>query len=709
MLKVGTMRRIKFNLDQLEEVRKQNEIAMNSTEGVIVKVRADLNSMTEEVWEGEDGDMAREQLDDLSYKQMPETWRQIDSCNIAIKNVQKKAYEAKNLVNGFTQIFKNGTMPSDSDATPCEGILMCDEESCESLKSAMEAAGQKAQNIYNDMSKVEDILSQLETDEAKFDYSSYIDPIKEQTSNVVDRTRLFCKAVSIYEEKVEDLDRAFSKELLASTPEFVPAPFDPSCLIHDECVHMNHGDIVDSLEEYTLVDLTNDISSVQIENILIILFGKKDINELSISEQDLEVALLKLPEDKLIALLMELGFSGGHIGAIVADFEKVKAGKKGGAVNNSVKRLKEIIEQLKKKAKESLKKEDNTDGQNESISEGSSNASSTPGEPIYQRGDEGEEIRAMQQWLLNNGYYTNGEVDGKYGGDTQLAVARFQRQHGLPITGYIDENTLQLLNESMNGSDPYQALVVDMDYINENFDLTEHQQDVLNKLYNDSTLALSQEQKNSMLVVAAELYELGMDDSFVVGVLANIASEGTAGEFEVRDTARKGEEPDDNKYKLEYKGGNIQAIGLKKTLELADEVGEAGIYGMGLMQWTEYSRKMALLEAYKTAMGYPDDGNPTQDQNYPTEEQCLRIEGTFQAKEIDGWTFSIKNSQTGKYVEYDLTDYWESQTLGKDSRTAAGLAAKYFCLYYENPKNAETKAEAREELAYDFYDVLIGD
>lgn len=130
---------------------------------------------------------------------------------------------------------------------------------------------------------------------------------------------------------------------------------------------------------------------------------------------------------------------------------------------------------------------------------------------------------------------------------------------------------------------------------------------------------------------------------------------------------------------------------------------------MGLMQWTEYSRKMALLEAYKTAMGYPDDGNPTQDQNYPTEEQCLRIEGTFQAKEIDGWTFSIKNSQTGKYVEYDLTDYWESQTLGKDSRTAAGLAAKYFCLYYENPKNAETKAEAREELAYDFYDVLIGD
>ncbi len=39
---------------------------------------------------------------------------------------------------------------------------MCDEESCESLKSAMEAVGQKTQNIYNDMSKVEDILSQLE-------------------------------------------------------------------------------------------------------------------------------------------------------------------------------------------------------------------------------------------------------------------------------------------------------------------------------------------------------------------------------------------------------------------------------------------------------------------------------------------------------------------------------------------------------------------
>ena len=43
------MGRIKINLDQLEEVREQYEIAMNVTEDVISKAREDLNSMAEEV------------------------------------------------------------------------------------------------------------------------------------------------------------------------------------------------------------------------------------------------------------------------------------------------------------------------------------------------------------------------------------------------------------------------------------------------------------------------------------------------------------------------------------------------------------------------------------------------------------------------------------------------------------------------------------
>lgn len=303
------MRRIKMNLDLLEEVRKQHEIAMNSTEEVINNARMDLNSMTEEVWEGEDGDLARELLGDLVYKKMPETWRHIDSCHNAIKSSQKKAYEAKNFATGFPLIFRDGIMPSDTNSSPCGGDLMCDKEGCDKLKTSMETAAQKAQSIYDNISCVEDILSQLETNEAKFDYVSYTEHIKEQAHNVVDRTRLLYKAVSIYEEKVENMDIELSKELLAAIPESVPSPFNPSCLGLGEIVHMNDVDIIDTLEDNNLADVIEEISPAQIETILTTLFSNKDIDLSNMSEQDLEVALLKMPEDKIKEVLVEMNLS----------------------------------------------------------------------------------------------------------------------------------------------------------------------------------------------------------------------------------------------------------------------------------------------------------------------------------------------------------------------------------------------------------------
>ena len=87
-----------MNLDMLEEVRKQHEIAMNTTEDIINKGRRDLNSLTEEVWEGEDGDRARELLDDLLNNKMAQTWRELDTIHESIKKAQKSAYEAKNFL-----------------------------------------------------------------------------------------------------------------------------------------------------------------------------------------------------------------------------------------------------------------------------------------------------------------------------------------------------------------------------------------------------------------------------------------------------------------------------------------------------------------------------------------------------------------------------------------------------------------------------------
>ncbi len=291
-----------------------------------------------------------------------------------------------------------------------------------------------------------------------------------------------------------------------------------------------------------------------------------------------------------------------------------------------------------------------------------------------------------------------------------LAIYSFQQQHGLPATGYIDENTKQLLDELMSSteSDPYQALVIDMDYIDENYTLTEHQQDVLERLYNDTTLGLTLEKKNSMLIVGAELYALGMDDAFVIGVLANVESEGTAGEFEGRDSALDSGDPQGVDYKGVFKGSNIQVIGLQKALELSDTIGNRGDYGMGMMQWTHYSRRIKLLDAYKTAMGYPDEGDPTFEQNHPTEEQCLRIEGAFQAEELSSWKYTVELDD-GTQITYELIDRWNNENQSNTPREAAQSAAEHVCLYYERPSDKYNKATTRGERALLYYDVLVGD
>lgn len=257
--------------------------------------------------------------------------------------------------------------------------------------------------------------------------------------------------------------------------------------------------------------------------------------------------------------------------------------------------------------------------------------------------------------------------------------------------------------------DPYQALVIDMDYISENYTLTEHQYEVLERLYNDTTLGLSLEKKNSMLIIAAEMYKKGMEDSFVAGVLANVEGEGTAGEFQVWNYAcAGGKDPDDINYKKDYSGANLQVIGLQEALILSYKVGEDGVYGIGSAQWTETSRRTALERAYIEALGYPceenddnhDDDNPTWEQDHPTEEQCIRIEAAFEADELLTYKIDIEGKAT------DVYDYWLDSNYAS-SQEAAREAAKDVCLYYEAPENRETKAVDRGKRAIAFYNALM--
>ena len=325
------MGRIKWNLDLLEEVKKQHDEAMTATEQVMNNGKSDLSSMTEDVWEGEDGDMARDQLHDLLNKEMVETWKELDACNEAIQKAQKTAYESKNFCNRFPQIFRSGSRPSESDQGACSGDLLCDNDSCSSLKDSMSEAGQRALNVKSKVESAESVLAELETDVAKFDYSSYTETIKTQTQNVADRTGVYNSSVSRYEQKTQEMDSTFSNELIAATPITVPEPFDPSCLELGDDVHMKDGDIINFLEEYNAVELGGKLSDAQLENILAMLFDKKDIDVSRFSEEDFGIAFINLPEEQKKAVLLEMGYSNDQIESIL---ESCK-GQKGPAAGSA--------------------------------------------------------------------------------------------------------------------------------------------------------------------------------------------------------------------------------------------------------------------------------------------------------------------------------------------------------------------------------------
>ena len=66
--------------------------------------------------------------------------------------------------------------------------------------------------------------------------------------------------------------------------------------------------------------------------------------------------------------------------------------------------------------------------------------------PLYAYNDldPGQVVANVQQELERQGYRTGG-VDGQFGPATRRALLSFQRDNGLPVTGEIDEPTLDAL------------------------------------------------------------------------------------------------------------------------------------------------------------------------------------------------------------------------------------------------------------------------
>lgn len=59
-------------------------------------------------------------------------------------------------------------------------------------------------------------------------------------------------------------------------------------------------------------------------------------------------------------------------------------------------------------------------------------------------GSRGEEVRSIQTYLKNNGYY-NGNIDGIYGEQTKAAVTAFQKDNGLDADGIAGNKTLSAM------------------------------------------------------------------------------------------------------------------------------------------------------------------------------------------------------------------------------------------------------------------------
>ena len=62
----------------------------------------------------------------------------------------------------------------------------------------------------------------------------------------------------------------------------------------------------------------------------------------------------------------------------------------------------------------------------------------------YNNGDLDSSVRQVQEALARQGYY-HGAIDGSFGPATQNALRRYQRNHGLGVTGEIDRPVIEAL------------------------------------------------------------------------------------------------------------------------------------------------------------------------------------------------------------------------------------------------------------------------
>jgi hypothetical protein len=72
----------------------------------------------------------------------------------------------------------------------------------------------------------------------------------------------------------------------------------------------------------------------------------------------------------------------------------------------------------------------------------------SPSVAVLQQGSQGDQVKSVQLALRRLGYAT-GALDGIYGPVTTQAVRQFQRDNYLPVTGSVDDTTLQAITSAV--------------------------------------------------------------------------------------------------------------------------------------------------------------------------------------------------------------------------------------------------------------------
>ena len=67
-------------------------------------------------------------------------------------------------------------------------------------------------------------------------------------------------------------------------------------------------------------------------------------------------------------------------------------------------------------------------------------------EKTLQKGDNGEEVKKLQEFLKAQGF-TRNTPDGDFGPGTKKAVEAFQKANELEVTGIVDEKTIEVITK----------------------------------------------------------------------------------------------------------------------------------------------------------------------------------------------------------------------------------------------------------------------